>query len=145
MSLSTSTLKLEINGNQFTSQIQYISAICACLYIYIYICVYIYIYMCVCVCVCVCLYFSQLIELTIVEEYYQYIRDIYFSLRVFLVALIKNPSAIQGRSVLSLGWEDPLKKEMANHSPGGSVVKNLSAVGRHKFDPWIRKIPCRRE
>ena len=33
-------------------------------------------------------------------------------------------------------------------SPGGKVVKNLPAnfrrAKRHRFDPWIRKIPWRR-
>ena len=30
--------------------------------------------------------------------------------------------------------------------PGGSVVKNLPAMqGRHGFDPWVGKIPWRRE
>jgi len=30
--------------------------------------------------------------------------------------LIKNPSAIQETWVRSLGWDDPLEKEMAAHS-----------------------------
>ena len=30
--------------------------------------------------------------------------------------------------------------------PGGSVVKSPPAnAGRPGFDPWVRKIPCRRE
>jgi len=29
---------------------------------------------------------------------------------------VKNPPAIQERRVQSLGWEDPLEKEMATHS-----------------------------
>ena len=28
--------------------------------------------------------------------------------------------------------------------PGGPEVKNLPAIRRHRFDPWVRKIPCRR-
>ena len=28
--------------------------------------------------------------------------------------------------------------------PGGPVVKNLPAIRRHRFDPWVRNIPCRR-
>ena len=31
-------------------------------------------------------------------------------------SVIKNPSAMQETQVKSLGWEDPLEKEMANHS-----------------------------
>ena len=27
----------------------------------------------------------------------------------------KNPPAVQGTQVRSLGWEDPLEKEMVNH------------------------------
>ena len=30
--------------------------------------------------------------------------------------MIKNPPAIQETQVRSLGWEDPLKEEMATHS-----------------------------
>ena len=30
--------------------------------------------------------------------------------------LVKNPPAVQGMWVRSLGWEDPLEKEMATHS-----------------------------
>ena len=29
--------------------------------------------------------------------------------------------------------------------PGGSVVKNLHAIQRPGFDPWVGKIPWRRE
>ena len=30
--------------------------------------------------------------------------------------MVKNPPAMQAAWVLSLGWEDPLEKEMATHS-----------------------------
>ena len=30
--------------------------------------------------------------------------------------MVKNPPAIQETQVQSLGWEDPLEKEMATHS-----------------------------
>ena len=30
--------------------------------------------------------------------------------------MVKNPPAMQEMQVQSLGWEDPLKKEMATHS-----------------------------
>ena len=29
-------------------------------------------------------------------------------------------------------------------NPGGSMVKNLPQCRRHRFDPWVRKIPWRR-
>ena len=29
--------------------------------------------------------------------------------------MVKNPSAVQETQVQTLGWEDPLEKEMANH------------------------------
>ena len=30
--------------------------------------------------------------------------------------MVKNPPAVQEMQLRSLGWEDPLEKEMANHS-----------------------------
>ena len=39
------------------------------------------------------------------------------SLKIFPVAqMVKNRSAMQETQVQSLGWEDPLEKEMATHS-----------------------------
>ena len=32
-----------------------------------------------------------------------------------VVQMVKNPPAMQGTQVQSLGWEDPLEKEMATH------------------------------
>ena len=41
---------------------------------------------------------------------------IYIYIRTFLVAQsVKNLPAVQETRVQSLGWEDPLEKEMANH------------------------------
>ena len=34
---------------------------------------------------------------------------------------IKNLPAMQETRVLSLGWEDPLEKEMATHSPNSGL------------------------
>ena len=34
----------------------------------------------------------------------------------FVVQLVKNLPAVQEMQVQSLGWEDPLEKEMATHS-----------------------------
>ena len=40
-----------------------------------------------------------------------------YTLRISLVAkTVKNPPAMQETWVQSLGWEDPLEKEMAAHS-----------------------------
>ena len=52
-----------------------------------------------------------------------------------VVQLVKNPPAMQETSVRSLGWEDPLEREMTTHSsilawkipwkeePGGLVFR----------------------
>ena len=41
----------------------------------------------------------------------------YIHYQAFLVAqLVKNPPAMQGTWVQSLGWEDPLKEGVATHS-----------------------------
>ena len=108
--------------------------------------------------------------------------------RASLVAqMVKRLPAMRETRVQSLGWEDPLEKEMATHSsilawkiswmePGrlqssgsrrfGQVsnftslqcdnrASQVALVGknppanarscrRHGFDPWIRKISCRR-
>ena len=69
-----------------------------------------------------------------------------------LVAQIVNNLPAM-RQFKSLGWEDPLEKEMAIHCNilGAShvvlAVKKLSANAgdmRLKFDPWVGKIPWRR-
>ena len=58
-----------------------------------------------------------------------------------MVQSVKNPPAIQETQVQSLGWEDPLEKEMATHSsilawkfpwtdePGGLRSIRLQRVG----------------
>ena len=58
-----------------------------------------------------------------------------------MVQSVKNPPAIQETQVQSLGWEDPLEKEMATHSsilawkfpwtdePGGLQSIRLQRVG----------------
>ena len=68
------------------------------------------------------------------------------STRASLVAqIVKNLPAMQETSVRSLGWEDPLKEEMANHSsilacripwteePGGPQSMGSQRVG----DDWV--------
>ena len=62
--------------------------------------------------------------------------------RASLVAqLVKNPPAVQGTWVRSLGWEDPLEEDVAPHSsilawkipyteePGGLQSTGLPRVG----------------
>jgi len=50
-------------------------------------------------------------------------------------SVIKNPSAMQETQVQSLGWEDPLAKEMANHSSvlAWEIHGQRSLVG---YSPW---------
>ena len=64
---------------------------------------------------------------------------------------VKNPPAMQETWVQPLGGEDPLEKEMATHSSILGLHWWLSwqgiclQCGRPGFDPWVRKIPWRRE
>ena len=52
--------------------------------------------------------------LTLWKESYDQPRQ---NIRASLIAqLVKNPAAMRETWVLSLGWEDPLEKEMATHS-----------------------------
>ena len=58
-------------------------------------------------------------------------------------SVVKNPPAMQGMKVLSLGQEDPLEKEMATHStifaleiPGTEEPGGLQAVGSQVRDEW---------
>ena len=58
------------------------------------------------------------------------------------ISVVKNPPAKHNTQVQSLGWEDPLEKEMATHSsilawkipwteePGGLQSMRLQRVGR---------------
>jgi len=52
---------------------------------------------------------------------------------------IRNPLAIQETWIRSLGWEDPLEKEMATHScilawriPGTEEPSGLPSMGSHR-------------
>ena len=52
---------------------------------------------------------------------------------------VKNPPARQKTQVQSLGWEDPLEKEMATHSnvlawriPGTGELGGLPSLGSHR-------------
>ena len=51
-------------------------------------------------------------------------------------SVVKNPPALQETQILSLGWKDPLEKEMATHSsilaweiPGTGEPGGLQLVG----------------
>ena len=65
--------------------------------------------------------------------------------------LVKNPPAVQETIVQFLGWEDPLEKVKDMHcsilglSWWPQLVKNPPAMWRPGFDPWVWKIPWRRE
>ena len=65
--------------------------------------------------------------------------------------LVKNPPAMQETRVQFLGWEDPLEKGYATHSSilglpwWPSWLKIHLQCGRPGFDPWVGKIPWRRE
>ena len=63
------------------------------------------------------------------------------SLSILVAQLVKNLTAVQETQVRSLGWEDPLEKEMATHfsvlawripgtgEPGGLLSMGLHRVG----------------
>ena len=58
--------------------------------------------------------------------------------------MIKNQSAIQEKRVSSLGWEDPLKEEMATHSS----IHAWKIHGQRRlagYCPWDRKESDRTE
>ena len=64
--------------------------------------------------------------------------------------LAKNLPAMQETLVWFLGGEDPLKKGSATHSNIGfpwwlSWLRIRLDCGRPGFDPWVGKIPWRRE
>ena len=50
---------------------------------------------------------------------------------------LNNSYQVSSISNLTLGY-------MIWPNPGGSVVKNPPHCRRHRFDPWVRKIPWRR-
>ena len=65
--------------------------------------------------------------------------------------LVKNPPAMQETWVQSLVWEDPLEKGKATHSSILGLPWWLSwyrirlQFGRPGFNPWVGKMPWRRE
>ena len=68
-----------------------------------------------------------------------------------MAQLVKNPPAMQETPVQFLGQEDPLEKGQAIHSSNLGLPWWLSwqrvclQCGRPGFDPWVGKIPWRRE
>ena len=65
--------------------------------------------------------------------------------------MVENLPAMKETWVRTLGQEDPLEEGMATHSsilglPCGSAGKESACkCGRPGFDPWVGKIPWRRE
>ena len=51
--------------------------------------------------------------------------------------MVKNPLAIQETQVLSLGWEDPLGKEMATHS---SILAWRIPVDRAAWQDTVHRV-----
>ena len=70
---------------------------------------------------------------------------------VLKAQLVKNPPAMQGTPVQFPGWKDLLEKGYATHSRilGLPLWLSWSRIhlqsGRVGFDPWVGKIPWRRE
>ena len=67
-----------------------------------------------------------------------------------MAQLVKNLPAMRETWVWSLGWEDPLEKGQATHSSILGLPLWLSwriclQWGRPGFDPWVGKIPWRRD
>ena len=68
-----------------------------------------------------------------------------------IVQLVKKPLAMQENPVRFPGQEDPLEKEQATHSSilglpfWLSWLRSHLQCGRPGFDPWVGKIPWRRE
>ena len=64
--------------------------------------------------------------------------------------LVKNPPAMQEIPVQFLGWEDPLEEigyplQYSWASLLAQLVKNPPALQETWIDPWVEKIPWRRE
>ena len=53
--------------------------------------------------------------------------------------MIKNPPAVQETQVQSLGWEDPLEKEMATHSSLVAWEILQSMVGCRVGHDWAQR------
>ena len=76
-----------------------------------------------------------------------------FSVRCasLLVQLVKNLPAMQATPVPFLGWEDPLEKGQSTHFsilglPSWISWKRIHLqCGRPGFNPWVGRIPWRRE
>ena len=100
----------------------------------------------------VCFTFSSLIHLTNfcllfwLNEKFYYFYVAFSSLATGFPggSAVKNPSAIQERRPRSLGWEDPLEKEMATHSsvfawriPWTEKPGGLLFLGLQKSWMWL--------
>ena len=73
------------------------------------------------------------------------------SIHSVIAQLVKNPPAMQETPVRFLGWEDPLEKGEDTHSGILGLPLWLSwwriclQCGRPEFNPWVGKIPWRKE
>ena len=78
--------------------------------------------------------------------------EYYSTIKAFLIAhLVKNLPAMQETLVRFLGQEDLLEEGQATHSSilGLHMWLSLQRLRlqcrRHRFDPWVGKVPWRRE
>ena len=62
---------------------------------------------------------------------------------MYIFIYIKNLPTVQGTQIQSLGWEEPLEKEMATHSnilaseiPGTEEPSRLQSMGSQKSRTW---------
>ena len=53
--------------------------------------------------------------------------------------MVKNLPAMLEALVQSLGWEDPLEKEMATHSQYSSLENSMDREALSGYSPWGRK------
>ena len=89
--------------------------VCVYAHMYVHICIHMYVYVCICMHACmsvyVCMYVCVYMYVCIYVCVYMYICG------ASLVAqTVKHLSPMLETRVRSLGWEDPLEKEMATHS-----------------------------
>ena len=91
-------------------------------------------------------------------EYYSHLRDSYFELIYIVIFQLTTLSRILFLNfffIVLQVWtlnicfrKGYLEEYIYIGFPGGSVVKNLPAKAgdrKHRFDPWVRKIPWRKK
>ena len=86
-----------------------------------------------------------------VGEIFKFKMETYIGGASLVAQLVKNPPAMQETPVQFLGQEDPLEKDRLPTPvilgfPCGSAGKESAHnAGRPGFNPWVGKIPWRRE